>query len=118
MEILFLFIGIILGGLIVFFTNKKVSEKTNKSSGTRRGLIKKPYTITSNGIKHNFDVSFEIIELERSNLRSKVKVIEMIPSSRISSNDMDGVKTLMDNSWELTSHIDWIENLEDTRNKK
>jgi hypothetical protein len=42
----------------------------------------------------------------------------MIPSSRISSNDMDGVKTLMDNSWELTSHIDWIENLEDTRNKK
>ena len=112
MIILYIFVGFVgfLFGYFIHYLNLK--NKNNPfSKYSRRGILKRSYSITDSitGKKTgDVEVLFEIGETERTDKKSKIKVIEFKTSNSEWSKDSK-IPNMVDNSWIDSSEIEWIE---------
>lgn len=107
-----IFIGLILGvsSTCLYFISKDQSKKEI----TKRGIWINNYTCDGK----SFEVQFELGELEKTSVKSKVKVISMV-ANQSEFNDDDirkKISDMVDNTWMLSSKIEWIE--DDLANKR
>lgn len=70
--------------------------------------------------KRSFDVQFEIGELESTTSKSKVEVIHCIPSSSDFNSDAfrEKISKMVNNTWILSTEIEWISDLAKARGDK
>lgn len=114
-------IGFILGLPIGFIKwKKKPTQVVEKYS--RRGLLKKSFSVTDNitSRKSSVDVMYEIGELESTDILSKIEVIDL-KSDQSEYNTEHNKKRLIDmidKSWINSDDITWITTAADIRNKK
>jgi len=98
-------IGLILGvgSTCLYFISKDKSKKEI----TRRGIWSNHYTCDDK----SFEVQFELGELEKTSIKSKVRVISMVASqSKFNDDDIrKKISDMVDNTWMLSSNIEWIE---------
>lgn len=105
MIIIGIIIGFFIGSLSIFFKFKKNILGT-KEIHLRRGLISKEFTDSLG----SFKVQIEIGEIERTDLKSKIEIINMI----IVNTKHDDVVTrrlisnMVNNSWIRSDDIEWI----------
>lgn len=105
MWILWISIGMILGALTRYIKIDK------KSSYLRRGILIRQYSVSSYGLKTDeFECQLEVCELERTDKKSKIEIIDYIPSGTKHSSESDEskVRKLVDRSWIESSEIEWI----------
>ncbi len=111
-EFIFLTIGILIGASIYHFYckffQKKTQKKTQKND-PRKGIFQT--TIRDTIDNSNFIVDYEIEEISKTKLKTKIKVIDY-KSAKSKYNEECWKKTVIDfhdNSWIDSSLIDWIE---------
>jgi len=125
-------VGFLIGGLIFgiieFFIGNQKEQKETKSKESkkeepkyiRRGIWSNGYSGGSGENKKNFEVQFELGEIECTSTKSKVVVISLV-SSRSEFNDVSTRKRLsemVDNTWMLSTDIEWIDETSKMRNDK
>jgi len=124
----FLVGGLVFGGLGFLIGNSKEQKETETETKkskeepkyTRRGIWSNGYSGGSGENKKSFEVQFELGELESTSTKSKVEVISMV-SSRSEYNDTTTKKKLaemVDNTWMLSTDIEWIDETSKMRNDK
>ena len=114
-------IGFILGLPIGFIKWKKKSEPVVEKY-SRRGLLQKNFSITSELTTRakSVDVQYEIGELESTDKLSKIEVIELKSSQSEYNTDFNKKKLtdMVNKTWVNSSDITWITTAADVRNKK
>lgn len=126
-------IGFLIGGLVFGILGfaignskpatkdtKEEPKKSNTKEYLRRGIWTNGYTGGSGDKKKSFDVQFELGEVESTSTKSKVEVISLV-SSMSEYNDKSYKKKLtkmVDNTWLLSSDIEWIDDTSKMRNDK
>lgn len=124
-------IGFLVGGLVFgvlgfLVGNSKEKETETKESKKeepnyiRRGIWSNGYSGGSGENKKKFEVQFELGEIESTSTKSKVVVISLV-SSRSEYNDGATKKRLsemVDNTWMLSTDIEWIDDTSKMRNDK
>lgn len=118
---LYFTVGLILGTVITIicflFIGPLVFKK--KNDGKRKGLYEQSYKKGDGDI---IDVQFEVVEIERSDKRSKIKVLSLTASKN--EYNKKGLKqssliSMVDNSWVDCDNIEWIiKPVVDQRNDK
>jgi len=107
-------LGIILGvggyKFLELLILKYKKKKTPTPPLLRRGIVTRGYTSESGaGEKENFSVQFEVGEIERTKDKSKIHIINMIPSGSSFESNLTGVYKIFNKSWVDTKDIEWIE---------
>jgi hypothetical protein len=102
-----IFIGLTLGvgsTCLYFLSNSK--DKKVKDKFLRRGI----WTYTTVGGK-SFDVQFELGELEKTSVRSKIEVISSVADQSEFNTDLtrDRIKGMVNHTWVHSDKIEWIE---------
>jgi hypothetical protein len=122
-------IGFLVGGLIFgiigFLIGNQKEEKERETKKEepkyiRRGIWSNGYSGRSGENKKDFEVQFELGEVESTSTKSKVEVISMV-ASRSEFNDTTTKKKLsemVDNTWMLSTDIEWIDETSKMRNDK
>lgn len=123
-------IGFLIGGLIFgvlgfLVRNSKEEKKETESKKEepkyiRRGIWSNGYSGGTGVNKKSFEVQFELGELESTSTKSKVVVISLV-SSCSEYNDLSTRKRLsemVDNTWMLSTDIEWIDDTSKMRNDK
>jgi hypothetical protein len=114
-------IGFILGLPIGFIKWKKKSEPVVEKY-SRRGLLQKNFSITSELTTRakSVDVQYEIGELESTDKLSKIEVIELKSDQSEYNTDFNKKKLtdMVNKTWVNSSDITWITTAADVRNKK
>jgi hypothetical protein len=125
-------IGFLIGGLVFgvlgFLVGNSKEQKETKSKESkkeepkyiRRGIWSNGYSSGSGENKKKFEVQFELGEIESTSTKSKVVVISLV-SSRSEYNDASTRKSLsemVDNTWMLSTDIEWIDETSKMRNDK
>ena len=123
-------IGFLVGGLVFgvlgfLVGNSKEEKKETESKKEepnyiRRGIWSNGYSGGSGENKKKFEVQFELGEIESTSTKSKVVVISLV-SSRSEYNDGATKKRLsemVDNTWMLSTDIEWIDETSKMRNDK
>ena len=127
MEFVFFICGFFTGFIIrpLFFSSKRSDKKSANMEKTylRKGLYTQKYQVTQLGVKvREIEVDFEVAEIERTQTKSKVKVLDMVSTSadyNSASSQRDKLKSMVENSWVNSSEIEWIEeDLSEKRNEK
>lgn len=124
MTVVYLLIGFALGCLLTAFVIKLNSAKggntdDGKPKYLRRGILKRTFTLTLN--KEQFDVQFEVGEIEKTSTKSKIHVIDSVASlsDQNTPDNKRSSKAMMENKWIESSDIEWIEdNVAEKRNEK
>jgi hypothetical protein len=109
-------IGLILGvgSTCLYFISK---DKSKEIQFTRRGIWSNHYTCDGK----SFEVQFELGELEKTSIKSKVRVISMVASQSKFNDDniRKKISDMVDNTWVKSDLIEWIEDdLATKRNDK
>lgn len=109
-------IGLILGvgSTCLYFISK---DKSKEIQFARRGIWVNNYTCDGK----SFEVQFELGELEKTSIKSKVRVISMVASqSKFNDDDIrKKISDMVDNTWIKSDLIEWIEDdLATKRNDK
>lgn len=119
---IFYLISFVSGFLLGFKIKRSKKTKVNDN---RRGLLKKEFTSSSPfGKKEEFEVVFEVEEVESSETRSKVHVIGYVSSksdyNEEGSNNIykEKVTSMIEGSWILSSQIEWIDSKSKIRMQK
>jgi len=104
-------IGLILGAAVYKLIEYLVlrNKKIETPPLLRRGIVSKGYTSGSGASAESFSVQFEIGEIERTKDKSKVHVINMVPSGSSFADNLPGVRRIFDKSWVDSKDIEWIE---------
>jgi hypothetical protein len=123
-------VGFLIGGLIFgiigfLIGNQKEEEKERETKKEepnyiRRGIWSNGYSGGSGENKKKFEVQFELGEIESTSTKSKVVVISLV-SSQSEYNDVVTKKRLsemVDNTWMLSTDIEWIDETSKMRNDK
>lgn len=115
-----LIISLLIGFILVMID--KNNKKSKEVKYIRRGIYNSSYTST-NDVTHkkkSFDVQFELGELESTTTKSKVEIIHCVPSSSDYSSDAlkKKIGKMMNNTWILSSEIEWISDLAKVRGDK
>jgi hypothetical protein len=127
MEFVLFICGFFTGFIIrpLFFSSKRSDKKSANMEKTylRKGLYTQKYQVTQLGVKvREIEVDFEVAEIERTQTKSKVKVLDMVSTSadyNSASSQRDKLKSMVENSWVNSSEIEWIEeDLSEKRNEK
>lgn len=108
-NILFFISGCIITFTLTSFLSKKVKKEYIPP---KRGLLKNEYSAHDGitGKSENIAASLEILEIESSDTKSKVKVLEIIiDKSRYNTEDWKKkIRAMTDNTWIDSSSIEWI----------
>lgn len=101
--ILFIFIGYI---ICYFHIGKGKNENTK-----RKGLLSRTYTIGDPSSNRSLDVEFEVMEIESTDTKTKVKVVGSFASNSEynTGTSKDKLIKMIDGSWVPTNDISWIE---------
>lgn len=127
MEFVLFICGFFTGFVIrsLFFSSKRSDKKSANMEKTylRKGLYTQKYQVTQLGVKvREIDVDFEVAEVEKTNTKSKVKVLDMVSNSaeyNSTSSQRDKLKSMVENSWINSNEIEWIEDdLSEKREEK
>ncbi len=127
MEFVLFICGFFTGFIIrpLFFSSKRSDKKSANMEKTylRKGLYTQKYQVTQLGVKvREIEVDFEVAEIERTQTKSKVKVLDMVSTSadyNSASSQRDKLKSMVENSWVDSNEIEWIEeDLSEKRNEK
>lgn len=119
------YIIIILTSAVIFFwfgyfSGRKSLQKKSEIDNRRRGLIVNKF-IHNYGIEKNeIEAIFEVIELERTEKKSKIKVLSCKTDQSL-SNDSDSKKKMIDiiEGWVDSDRVEWfIPNSADVRQEK
>jgi len=116
-----IYLGILIGfilGLPIGFIKWKKKPVVEKYS--RRGLLKKNFSVTDNLSNRKSSVMYEIGELESTDKLSKIEVIDL-KSDQSEYNTEHNKKRLtdmVDKTWIDSDDITWITTDADVRNKK
>ena len=107
---LYFTVGLILGTVItticLLFIGPLVFKK--KNDGKRKGLYEQTFQ-TPQGDK--IDVQYEIIEIERSDKKSKIKVVSLISNKNVYNKqglEQNSLISMVNNSWVNSNNIEWI----------
>jgi hypothetical protein len=117
-------IGFFLGSGSVLGIGVFALRKNEKDTKGRRGLIRYSYTSRdSYGItKGKYIATYEVIEVERTDVKSKVKVLDVKssdPSANQSGSDRTYLISYMNNTWQESSEIEWIQKpIDEQRDEK
>ncbi len=124
MFILGLIIGFVAGIVSVIFAHKwvKIKSKNDSIVYSRRGLYYQDYNISQGGVPGGtLSVTFEVGEIDYSDTKSKIEVIS-IKTNRSeynkSSDDLERVTKMADQSWVDSKEIEWIQSASKSRNDK
>lgn len=100
---IFFIIGTIFGITIYRVYLSKISENTN-----RRGLLSKSFSLLDGKIIIPFD--FDIIETDRSDKLSKIKVISVKCSNSFynTSENLNKIKSIIDGTWIESNEIKFL----------
>ena len=117
-------IGFFLGSGSVLGIGVFALRKKEKETKGRRGLIR--YSYTSKDIygltKGKYIATYEVIEVERTDVKSKVKVLDVKssdPSANQSGSDRTYLISYMNNTWQESSEIEWIQKpIDEQRDEK
>lgn len=107
--------GLIVGGGLMFIIQfyLKIKKDRGKETYQRRGLLYRAYNITQLGQKlSQVEVCFEVFEIEKTDTKSKIKVVELTADKseyNESNPEREKLKKMVDNSWVESSSIEWIE---------
>ena len=127
MEFVLFICGLFTGFIIrsIFFSSKNSGRKSGEmeKSYLRKGLYTQKYQVTQLGVKvREIEVDFEVAEIERTQTKSKVKVLDMVSSSaeyNNASSQRDKLKSMIENSWIESNEVEWIEDdLSEKREEK
>ena len=118
-------IGFFLGSGSVLGIGVFALRKKEKDTKGRRGLIRYSYTSRDSmlgyGVK-KYIATYEVIEVERTDVKSKVKVLDVKssdPSANQSGADRTYLISYMDNTWRESSEIEWIQKpIDEQRDEK
>ena len=120
-----IFLGILIGfilGLPIGFIKWKKKPTPVVEKYSRRGLLKKSFSVTDNltNRKSTVDVMYEIGELESTDKLSKIEVIELKAdqSEYNTEHNKKRLIDMIDKSWISSDDITWITTAADIRNKK
>jgi hypothetical protein len=61
------------------------------------------------GTKGKYIATYEVIEVERTDVKSKVKVLDVKSSDRKPIRCRQNLISYMDNTWRESSEIEWIQ---------
>lgn len=100
-------------------TKTKLPSKSNKEYN-RRGIWTNGYSGGAGENKKKFEVQFELGEVESTSNKSKVEVISMASSCSEYNDDLTRKKIseMVNNTWMLSSDIEWIDETSKMRNDK
>lgn len=114
--LLWLSIGVIIG------LSTNLIPRSSRSKYLRRGILHREYSVSNGGVRvSEFSCQLEVGELERTDKKSKIEIINYIPSGTQHSSESDEkkVRKLVDKSWIDSAEVEWITNsLSDQRNQK
>jgi len=104
-----LYICLILASYMTGFLTSHFLKK--KEANQRKGLVNKSFSGTNGFGKVTIESQFEILELERTSEKSKVKVIDCHSnkSDYNSEKNKQELIKMVDGSWILSKEIEWIE---------
>lgn len=109
-NILYLFIGLISGYTISYLRSKILNKEDSISR--RRGLYRHRLTSTDRITKatESIEVNAEILELESTDKKSKIRVINIITDKSDYNTDvyLKSIHKMIDNTWINSSEIEWI----------
>lgn len=103
-------------------SSSKTEENEKIDPSKRRGIYKHSLSHTNGyGTKKDFDVDYEILELEKTSTKSKIKVISYTTNS--SEFNMKGtfkekVIDMVEGKWMESNKIEWIEDLDKLKRKE
>jgi len=117
-------IGFFLGSGSVLGIGVFALRKKEKETKGRRGLMR--YSYTSKDIygltKGKYIATYEVIEVERTDVKSKVKVLDVKssdPSANQSGADRTYLISYMNNTWQDSDGIEWIQKpIDEQRDEK
>lgn len=95
-----------------FLTSHFLKKKEKKKEvNQRKGLVNKSFSVKNGFGKVTIESEFEIVELERTSEKSKVKVIDCHSnkSEHNSAKNKQELIKMIDGSWILSKEIEWIE---------
>ena len=107
-------IGFFLGAGSILSIGVIANNKSESKRKGRRGLIRYSYATKS---IHGFTMgkyiaTYEVIEVERTDVKSKVKVLDVKssdPSANQSGADRTYLISYMNNTWQDSDGIEWIQ---------
>lgn len=116
-----IYLGILIGfilGLPIGFIKWKKKPVVEKYS--RRGLLKKNFSVTDNLSNRKSSVMYEIGELESTDKLSKIEVIDLKSdqSEYNTEHNKRRLTDMVDKTWIDSDDITWITTDADVRNKK
>lgn len=126
MNLLFTSLVILATFLVGFFIGRfyknriKSDSKSEEINNKRRGIYERSFTVGDNP-PESMTCQYEVRELEKTNNKSKIEVISLVPSRSSFSTDEFKAKlrNMIENSWVNSDQIEWIEDDKaETRNKK
>lgn len=124
MFILGLIIGFATGIVSGIFAHKGWIKSKNDNSVvySRRGLYYQEYNLSKGGVPDGtLSVTFEVGEIDYSETKSKIEVLS-IKTNRSeynkSSDDLERVTKMADQSWVDSKEIEWIQSASKSRNDK
>lgn len=86
----------------------------------RRGIYPDSLSLTGSYGKEEFDIEYEVIELEKTSTKSKIKVISYTSDKskfNMKGEYKDRVIEMVQGKWIESSKIEWIENLDKLKRK-
>jgi len=112
MTFLYIFLIFVSYGIGVL-TAPLFKRKTKQELNQRKGLLIKNFSVSNayTGKTGTIQGEFEILELERTNTKSKVKVIDCHSNKSDCNSDQNKQELIkmVDGSWILSKEIEWIE---------
>lgn len=122
-NILFFISGCALTSFVFMVLKKRKKTPINQLNFGRRGLIHNKYSASSRidpSMPESVEAVIEIIEIDSSDTKSKVKVLEIIinKSKYNTTAWKERVKSMTDNSWVESSEIEWIKSKSTERAEK
>lgn len=120
-----IYLGILIGfilGLPIGFIKWKKKPTPVVEKYSRRGLLKKSFSVTDNitSRKSSVDVMYEIGELESTDKLSKIEVIDLKSDQSDYNTDYNKKRLtdMVNKTWLGSDEITWITTAADVRNKK
>lgn len=103
----------ILGFLSCYFITYNLDRNWHKKyPNNRRGIYINQYTSCTENKEEYFEVIMEVIEIDSTDTKSKVKIISMnCDRSKFNQSDFKAkVSSIVHNSWLDSDKIEWVNN--------
>ena len=116
LKFLFFALGCIFTYVFLTIKNRRRVENDN-----RKGLYSTEYTATDRlGKSEDFGVMFEIEEIDSTDTKSKIKVLNVKTNKSEYNNSIyrGKLKSMVDESWVDSSSIEWIQSVKRERQEK